>query len=83
MKNNSTQFSGTAAALWASAFVIMGLVIMQAGTMAANPAYAGMSNTGAGYTLLTVDSGTGGDADPDELLYLIDNRAEVVFVYEI
>jgi hypothetical protein len=35
------------------------------------------------FTLLTTDSGRGGDAAPNELLYIIDSRGETMFVYEI
>jgi hypothetical protein len=37
----------------------------------------------SGYTLITADSGRGGDEDPHELLYVIDGRGETLLVYEI
>jgi len=69
--------------LWASAFVIAALAIMQAGTLKENPAFASDVSNGAVYTLITGDSGRGGDEDPDEVLYLIDNEAEVIIAYEV
>ena len=36
-----------------------------------------------GYTLLTINSGRGDDADPQELLCIIDNRDGVLMMYEI
>ncbi|MCH8006909.1 MAG: hypothetical protein IH888_11885 [Planctomycetes bacterium] len=71
-----------AAALWASAFVIGALTIVQTGRLP-QAAYGEMSASHGDYTILTTDSGRGGDLDPDELLYVIDNRTEVLLVYEI
>jgi len=79
---SKTRLNSSAAVLWASAFVITGMIILQAGRHATNAAYAEMANTAAGYTLLTTDGGTG-DVPPDELLYVIDNRDEVMMLYEI
>ncbi len=42
-----------------------------------------MTASRADYTIMTTNSGRGGDADPDELLYVIDNRDQVLMVYEI
>ncbi len=71
------------ASLWASAFVIGALAIVQAGRLPGPAAHAEMATGSGDYTLLTTDSGLGPDEDPYELLYLIDNRAEVLMVYEI
>jgi len=80
---HQTRINPSAAALWASAFVILALVIVQAGRLPANQAHAEMANSGAGYSLVTSDSGFGDDADPYELLYVIDNRDQVLLVYEV
>jgi hypothetical protein len=70
--------------LWGSAFLLAGLVIVTAGRLPANPAYAADTSSSAGdYTLLSVDSGRGEDAAPDELLYVIDSRSESLLIYEI
>ncbi len=71
------------AALWASAFLLGGLVITQAGRLPGNQAFAEMAVESGGFTLMTVDSGRGEDAAPDELLYVIDSRSETLLIYEI
>ena len=78
-----TNISTKAAVLWASAFVVAAMVITQAGHLPVNPAYADMSQSGGSYTLVTDNSGRGPDADPYELLYVIDSRDQVLLVYEI
>ncbi len=80
--SHSQTLSLPAAAMWASAFVIGALTIVQAGRLP-QAAYGEMSAAHGDYTILTTNSGRGGDIDPDELLYVIDNRAEVLLVYEI
>lgn len=70
------------AVLWASAFVIGAMVVLQAGRLPGNPAYASAVSNGRGYTLLTSDSGRGEDAAPDEVIIVIDNAAQVIMVYE-
>jgi hypothetical protein len=72
-----------AAVLWASAFLLTALVIVQAGRLTGNPAYAAMTADSNDFTLLTTTSGRGGKLDPNELLYVIDGRAEFLLVYEI
>ncbi len=71
---NHERYNTSTAALWASAFVIMALIIMQAGKLPGNAAYAEMSSSNEAYTLLTTDAGKGDDAAPYELLYVLDNR---------
>ena len=70
------------AALWASAFVVGALVIVQAGRLPGNAAHAEMSTTKGDFVVLTTTSGRGGDNDPDELLYVIDNRNQAMLAYE-
>lgn len=77
------RINASAAALWASAFVILALVIVQAGKLPANTAHAGMATTGDAYTLVTASSGLGEDAAPYELLYVLDSRDQIMLVYEI
>ncbi|MHC4992043.1 MAG: hypothetical protein ACYTGC_13805, partial [Planctomycetota bacterium] len=69
--NQTTTHRNSTAALWASAFVLAAFVIVQAGRLPENAAHAEMANSLGSYTLLTTNSGRGGDADPDELLYVI------------
>ena len=82
MKTRTT-FNHSAAVLWASAFVIIAMIILQAGRMSGNAAYAEMSSTTDVYSLLTTNSGRGGETEPDELLYVINNREGIMMVYEI
>jgi hypothetical protein len=78
-----TRIDRAGGALWASAFVIAALIIVQAGRLQTNAAHAEMTSQMGGYTLMTTDSGLGGDMDPNQLLYVIDSRAQAVMVYEI
>ena len=71
------------AILWACAFLLGALVLVQAGRLPGNPAYAEMGVESGGFTLLTSNAGRGEDAAPDELLYLIDGRGEILLVYEV
>jgi len=80
---NEPRINLSAAGLWASAFVIMALIIVQAGKLPVNQAMAGTSTSESGFTVLTANSGTGGKNQPNELLYIIDNRHETLLVYEI
>ena len=77
------QRNASSAALWASAFVIGALTIVAAGRLPGRAAHAEMVSGHSGYTLLTTDSGLGGDSNPNELLYVIDNRDQVILVYEV
>ncbi len=77
-----TRIDTTGMALWASAFVLAGLVIVQAGRLPSNPAYGEMAGVKDPYVMMTTDSGKGGNP-PYELLYLIDSRDQVLLVYEI
>lgn len=70
-------------ALWASAFVIAALTIMQAGRLGGSPAYAETVAGQGDYVLLTARSGRGDETEPDEVLFVIDNRDQVLLVYEV
>ncbi len=83
MSTHKTSFNVSAGALWASAFVLAGMTILQAGRLASNPAFAEMAVQHNDYTLMTTDSGRGGDENPWELLFVIDARDQVLMVYEI
>ena len=80
---NRTQETRTAAVLWASAFVIAALVILQAGRLPGPSAYAETASARGNYSLLTARSGTGNDLKPNEVLYVLDNRESVLMVYDI
>ncbi|MHC5113066.1 MAG: hypothetical protein ACYTGP_01400 [Planctomycetota bacterium] len=83
MTIRNTTINVQSTALWASAFVITALVILQAGRLPGNPAYAGTAVNGNEFTLVTANSGRGGQADPNELLYILDSRAELLMLYEV
>jgi hypothetical protein len=65
------------AALWASAFVLGALLIVQAGRGADSAARAEMASSVGGYTLMTTQTQSG------EILYIIDNLSEQFFVYNV
>lgn len=77
------KIDSAAATLWASAFVIMALIIVAAGQRGGNAAYAGNADTRGDYSALTVNAGLGGGEQPYELLYVLDSRDEVLLVYDM
>lgn len=80
---HKTSINGAAAALWASAFVIIALIIVQAGRLPGNLAFGAVAADRGPYTLLTASSGQGPEANPDDVLFVIDSREQVLMVYEI
>jgi len=79
-KSNEAETRGVPApaALWASAFVILAMIVTQAGriTGGASTAEAGLVSTVNDYTVMTASGGDGQDN-----LILLDRRAERVFIY--
>ena len=74
----------SAAALWASAFAILALIIVQAGRLPSNTANAAVQADRGSYTLLTASNGKGGSpGEPDEILCVIDSREQMLLVYEV
>jgi len=73
------------AALWASAFLLAALTIIQAGRLPFNAAYgAGAANQGGqGTSVITLNTGLGPDSKPYEALWVLDGRGEMLFVYYI
>lgn len=71
------------AILATSAIAITALAIVEAGRL--HPAAeAGMATMGSGgFTLLTAANGQGSDTSRVELLYVLDNRSEMLLVYGI
>lgn len=68
-----------AAVLWAAAFIIAALILVQAGKLPEHAAHGEMVNSKNDYTLLTTNSGRG----ENELLYVIDGREQILLVYEV
>ena len=72
-----------AAVLWASAFVIGALAIVQAGRLPGNAAYAETTSNVGDYSILTARTGKGPEDRPNEAVWVIDNREQVLVVYEL
>lgn len=64
-------------AMWASAFVLAGLLLSQAGRITNTPASAEMVSQSGQYTALTARSGS------EEVLVVLDERNEKLFVYRV
>ncbi len=80
-RRNDISFSPV---LWASAFVIAALTVIQAGRLAPNPAFAGQSvTTDEGFSMVTASSGQGPDSERYDVLYVIDSNEETMFIYYI
>mgnify|MGYP005699889937 CR=1 FL=1 len=78
------QIDTAAAVLWASAFLILAIVIVQAGQLQGNAAFADQAVNKGDYSLVTVDAGRGGgDAAPNEVLFVVDSQDEVLMIYDI
>ena len=70
--------------LLATAFLMGALVIMQAGRLPQQSAFAGDAITGSdGFTMITASSGFGKDTRPYELCFVLDNYSDMMFVYEV
>lgn len=78
-----TQTNPAGPVLTASAIVVAALIIVQAGRLPGNPAHAEMATTYGDFTVMTSNSGQGGNEDPWELLYVLDSREQVLLVYEV
>jgi hypothetical protein len=78
MKKTETM-NVSAAVLWASAFVIAAMVIVQAGRLPGNPAHADMAIAQDEFTLLTTRYGSG----DNKILYVINSRDQVLLIYEV
>lgn len=75
----TTSMNSSTAVLWASAFVIAALVIIQAGRLQSNPAHAEMAIHHDDFTLLTTRYGSG----DNKMLYVINSRDQILLAYEI
>lgn len=80
---NTHSMNPAAATLWASAFVVAALIIVQAGHLPGVAAHADMVTDRGSYTVMTASSGRGTNTSPYELLYVIDSREQTILVYEI
>ena len=81
--NRKTNISASPV-LWASAFVIAALAILQAGRLNPNPAYAGQAvTTDEGFSMVTASSGQGPQSERYDVLYIIDSDEESMFIYYV
>lgn len=80
---NRSSMSPAAAVLWASAFIIGAIILVQAGRLPVNAAHAEIVADRGSYTLMTARSGRGSETEPYEVLYVIDSREQVLLVYEV
>jgi hypothetical protein len=72
------------AILWASAIIVAALILVTAGKLPENPAYAEMATTGTGgFSIVTAPSGFGPNDKPYEVVYIIDNHSQSLYVYAI
>jgi hypothetical protein len=81
--NPSRSANTPAAVLWASAFVIAALTILQAGRLPGRSALAETTANVNDFSLVTARSGLGPDEKPYEVLYIIDDHNEVLLVYDL
>lgn len=73
-----------AALLWASAFLLAAMTIVQAGRLPQGAAWAGAANQGSqGMSVVTQNTGLGPAERPYEALWVLDSRGEMLFVYYI
>jgi hypothetical protein len=81
METPMNRRSSAHAVLWASAFVIAAMILTQAGRLPA--AHGETADSQADYTILTSRTGRGPDERQWESLFVIDNREQVLLVYEV
>jgi hypothetical protein len=73
-----------AAALWASAFILGALTIVQAGRIGTSEAFAEAANSSReGSSVVTIETGLGPDNKPYEALWVLDSRSEIISIYYI
>lgn len=82
--NLKARGQGPATPLWASAFVLAGLLVMSAGRItppagAGNPAAV----AAGGMQVLTLNNGDGSSTQYNESVYVLDNHSETLFVYTV
>ena len=81
-KQRARQLNMPAALLWASAFLLAALTIIQAARLPLNAAYAGAANQGGqGMSVVTQNTGLGPAERPYEALWVLDGRGEMLFIY--
>lgn len=75
---------GSATPLWASAFVLAGLLIVSAGRITPSADAGDAASVAAGgMQVLTLTNGDGTSTQFNESVYVLDNHSETLFVYTI
>ncbi|MEI6474181.1 MAG: hypothetical protein WCO75_02200 [Planctomycetota bacterium] len=83
-KRRAQQMNMPAALLWASAFLLTALTIIQAARLPINTAYAAAANQGGqGMSVVTQSTGLGPAERPYEALWVLDGRGEMLFIYYV
>ena len=75
---------GPATPLWASAFVLAGLLVMSAGRITPSADAGDAASVAAGgMQVLTLTNGDGTSTQFNESVYVLDNHSQTLFVYTI
>jgi hypothetical protein len=75
---------GAATPLWASAFVLAGMLVMSAGRIAPQAGAGSPAAVAAGgMQVMTLTNGDGSSTQFNESVYVLDNFSETLFVYTI
>lgn len=70
--------ASSTAVLWASAFVILAMILLRAGDLRGSMAQGEMvADSGSDYIVMTVDGGS------DDVLLVLDQRNEELFIYGV
>jgi len=70
--------ASSTAVLWASAFVILAMILLRAGDLRGSMAHGEMvTDSGSDYVVMTVDGGS------DDVLLVLDQRNEELFIYGV
>lgn len=78
-ERGETSWTGSAAVLWASAFILMALIITQAGRLGGpvSPAHADVTSAGD-LTIITTQGSSG-----EDLVAVLDRRDDLLLIYGI
>ena len=79
MKQQSNNFQKNTVGLWASAFVLGGLILTQAGRV--QNAQADSVTTTNGFCMSTITCGIQTGSETYDLLWLVDDRSETLMIF--
>ena len=79
MRKKTNNFQMNTVGLWASAFVLGGLILTQAGRV--QTAQADSTSGSSGFSISTITSGVQLGADTYDLLWVIDDRSETLMIF--